>query len=1378
MLLIIEAGERCIAPEEIPSMSLPQWLRPISRLVPGGSRRVVRRGKRPQKRCLALEALEDRITPAPTVVTTITLTNNDPHALINAINLADATITGPNQTVQINLLANATYTLTGVDNYWYGPNGLPPIDNNITIAGNGATITRSSGTSPDFRFFYVSGGLELPGGTLTLQDLTLSNGVAKGGDGFSGGGGGLGAGGAIFNQGSVTLQGVTLNNNQAIGGAGGTFNGSTFGGGGGMGSSADTNGNGGGFGGILANGPYGGGGGAGSNGGGGGGGGGFRGGANDSSGLSGSGATGGNGGGRGLFGGSGGAALNTAGIGGDGGGGGAGDGNAGLSGASGAAFGFGGSGSGLEGGGGGGVGGGGGGGNTGGGGGGFGGGGGYNGGAAGFGAGAGGTGGSGGQGGSGLGGAIFNMGAAFSQSGVLNVINSTLTGDSAIGGAGGSGGAGGNGFGGAIFSLDGFVSLVYATDDANTVTAGLGTGAANGGATGGALYNLASNNNITNGNAVGSNVTLANSILATTKNGGIDLYNAGVVAADTTLIDGETSMVENFSLQNGPGAANPIVTPSPITLLNFDPHLGPLANNGGPTATQLLLPPYTMVFQGATPINGTVTFQNGTFGPITTDQRGQPRSATVPSMGAVEVQPANTTAVNQTTTYTVGSQVVQLTANVVDPNNNTPVTTGLVTFTVQDSHGNTIGTAVMAAPNASGTAMANYTLPGNTPVGTYTIVVTYSDSTNNVFDNGDTSATLTINAAKATVAAQSSAIPFSSTMTSVSLSATVTSTGGPVNEGFVTFTLHNSSGVTIGTATASNTVVGGAASVNYAVPAPLAGGTYTVLVTYTDTTPGNFVDDGTDTSGTLTVNAAHVTANNSSITYSQALSSVSLSATVTSPTGTVNEGSVTFTLEDSLGHVIGVAQAAPVSSGAASVNYALSGPLNAGTYKILVSYTDTFPGKFGDDGTDASGTLTVSPAPATVTGGSSSLTYNPAQTSVTVSATVGSTGGTVSEGTVTFTVENSLGIAVAAPVVSPTVSHGTVSATVLLSSPLAAGTYKVAVSYTDLSPGNFADNGIDTPGTLTVSAISATTTAQPATINFSSTTQSVNLFATVSSSSGTVNEGKVTFTVLKGSTTIATGSGSVIAGTAQASVLLPAGQPAGQYTLQVKFTDTSPGNFTDGGDVNSTLTINPAPTQTFTSNYTVPASNAAQFLPVSATVNAPGQPPVTGGAVTFTLDLGNGQTVAAIGLVSGGSAAATLTVPAGLAAGTYGLSASYGPTANFGPSSDISHHLTVTGTSSSSPSSSSSITGTASSFTVSSGFFGVTVQAFDSSGNQVGPNAFLSIFQFPFPLVGSVSFDGSGNMTVHLTGLFFGLFGLPLNVVFSPSGAMLSVALA
>jgi hypothetical protein len=111
------------------------------------------------------------------------------------------------------------------------------ITDDVTINGPGqANLTISGGDAS--RIFWIQNG------AITIQNLTLANGFAKGGDG---GGGGMGAGGAIFmhegKQGTnptdvasgsinLTLINVMLKDNNALGGDGGGGSGTRFGGGG------------------------------------------------------------------------------------------------------------------------------------------------------------------------------------------------------------------------------------------------------------------------------------------------------------------------------------------------------------------------------------------------------------------------------------------------------------------------------------------------------------------------------------------------------------------------------------------------------------------------------------------------------------------------------------------------------------------------------------------------------------------------------------------------------------------------------------------------------------------------------------------------------------------------------------------------------------------------------------------------------------------------------------------------------------------------------------------------------------------------------------------------------------------------------------------
>ncbi len=591
------------------------WTRPKSRWL-SGSRGLKRRNSvspRPSFRP-SLEELEERTVP-----TVYTVGAGDVATLISDISAAN--LAGGSNTIN---LTQSTYDLTAINNFWYGPNGLPPITSNLTIHGNGATIQRDS-TAPDFRLFYVSGGMELSAGSLTMDNVTLQGGLAQGGS-SKGGGGGLGAGGAIFNQGTLALTAVTLTDNEGVGGSGDGSTGVTGSGGGGMGGDAPTNGNGGGFGGSLGA-TFGGAGGAGTSNGGGGGGG-FVTGANGS--TASFGGIGGGKGGFGNFGGGDGGAGGVASIGGAGGGfgsgGDAGSGGGGVGGGGGNVV----AGSGVAGGGG--LGGGGGGATGGvnasspGGVGGFGagngmggsgGGGGFGGGGGGF---SGGFGGGGGGGGAGLGGAIFTMGAALNHagSGQATLVNCTLTGNTAVGGASDLG-EGGSGNGGALFNLDGQVTLTNDTLAKNSVTSGSGTSQV--ASDGGEVYSLAYGNDIDTGAPTTAKLTLTNSILAASAGGGShDLVSQAINGAgtNTATVSGSHNLVMTSS---GVGAG--------VIALTANPNLGPLQNNGGPTPT--LLP------QAGSPVLGA-----GADDGLATDQRGLARPSGGPTdIGSVQVSTAS-----------------------------------------------------------------------------------------------------------------------------------------------------------------------------------------------------------------------------------------------------------------------------------------------------------------------------------------------------------------------------------------------------------------------------------------------------------------------------------------------------------------------------------------------------------------------------------------------------------------------------------------------------------------------------------------------------------------------------------------------------------------
>lgn len=893
-------------------------------------------------RRLRFESLEDRrllatITVNDTADTLDNPTNVTVSTLGTSVSLRDA-INAANNTGGTNtivLASGATYDFATVDNNWYGPNALPPIASTIIIQGNGSTLDRTltgTDTADALRFFYVSGGLELDSGSLELDNLTLENGLAKGGDSFQGGGG-LGAGGAIFNQGALTLDAVTLNGNTALGGSFSTLVGN---GGGGMGEDSPGN-DGGGFGGAFTSGN----GGAAASGGStyGGGGGGFT---TDASAADAGGLSGLGGAGNG----------NTAG----------GDGGSGAEGGSGAVggdFGFGGGSNDF--GGGGGVGGGGGAG-LGGGGGGFGGGGGLGsseeGGNGGFGAGGGGNGGStgsngvggfgggaariGGGGGAGMGGAIFSM------LGSVTIVNSTLAFNTAQGGDSqffGEVGQGGSGYGGAIFNLDGSLSLTYDTIADNSAVAGQGD-LGNGAADGGGIYNLAYGNDYSTGDAVTSSVTLVNLILA----GSVDGSDFDINDLVSQEIDGANgSNTGNTSSVAGTGP-NVVVT----------------WNNGGASANGTSTFSDTAAFvSGATDtsvaLSGTLTLNSGfpstlvllsgsdaldaatSLGGVTTDELNSSRPA-YPDLGAwqhpivasqliLSASPASLTA-GQSTSLTitaedsVGNVASTFTDTVTLADSSTGATFGSVSF-------------------SSGAATASATLD---TAGSQTITAT--DTTTGTVTAGTSSAISVSPAAAAKLH-----VSASSTGLTAGQSTNVTITGedayGNVVTGFsANIALSGSlGGATFGSISFSSGVATTTATLNTA-------GSQTITATDTDT--------GTVTAGTsAAITVAPGAATRLVITTQPPASTTAGNAITMTVTAEDAEGNVTTGYSGTETAVLSTVQ------GPATLGGTLSATINSG----VAAFSNLIPETAGSgyylsvtDGTlpvVTSSAISVSPGAAT-----------------------------------------------------------------------------------------------------------------------------------------------------------------------------------------------------------------------------------------------------------------------------------------------------------------------------------------------------------------------------------------------------------------------------
>ncbi len=647
--------------------------------------------------------------------------------------------------------------------------------------------------------------------------------------------------------------------------------------------------------------------------------------------------------------------------------------------------------------------------------------------------------------------------------------------------------------------------------------------------------------------------------------------------------------------------------------------------------------------------------------------------------------PATTAGQNASATFSTNNQPVPLKAEVSSTQR---VGEGTVTFTVEDSSGNPVGSSVQGSVSG-GIATANFILPAHEPVGKYTIAVSYSDPTGQFFDNGDTSGTLTINPAQVSTSASSLSTYYSPNAQGVTLTANLADnsfSSDTIDEGKVTFTVKNGSNI-IGTVSADvkpGTTSGGTASATFTLPAGLSPGSYTIAVSYRDSA-GNFVDNG-DSNGTLTISSAQVitTAAGASAVYSTTSQIVALNASLADasfPTDIVNEGAVTFTIENG-STVVGTPVSVGVIKGKASANYTLPPGQAAGNYTIVVSYSDSSTGNFTDGG-DKSATFNLAPAHVAVTANNHpTVIYNSNSQKLSLSANVADTSypsQIVNEGAVTFTVLSGSTV-VGTPVAGP-VSNGTASAVFTAPPGLALGSYTIAVAYSD-SAGNFIDSG-DTNASFSVTHANVAAAAGNASLNYSPNTQTATLNATVAdlnSSSDIVNQGVVVFTVAQGSTIIGNAQGTVSGGTASAPFSWSGGRAAGNYTIAVHYSDSS-GDYIDTNDTSGTLTVNPSNvTVTAIAPPSVVYSTNAQNMNLSATVADATIPSdvVNEGSVIFTIMQGGSAIRSIAGAVSNGAANASFTLPAGLAAGNYTIDVSYSDSpSNFVDSGDTSATLTV-----------------------------------------------------------------------------------------------------
>ena len=330
---------------------------------------------------------------------------------------------------------------------------------------------------------------------------------------------------------------------------------------------------------------------------------------------------------------------------------------------------------------------------------------------------------------------------------------------------------------------------------------------------------------------------------------------------------------------------------------------------------------------------------------------------------------------------------------------------------------------------------------------------------------------------------------------------------------------------------------------------------------------------------TITVNSVHqdptvTTAANASITYSTSAQFVSLTATVTSGVGTVNQGEVMFQVKDGGGNpVCSPVMGSVDATGKATAGYMLPGSVVPGIYTIEATF---FNAMAFLDSSDFTNKLTITPATTTTTAASTSASYSSQSQNVSLAALVNTgDGGVVGEGTVTFQLLDTSLKPVGSPVTSPPIAAGSGNASAMYVLPAGTelGLYGIVATFNATS--NFASS-MNSTQKLSLGSAASTTSVAAIDTAFNAADHSIELRATVSVPGESVNEGTVSFQVFNGGTPFGAPivSPTVGNGTAAVSFVVPGGTPLGSYGIVAVYSGSA--HFSISSDNAPALDINPA----------------------------------------------------------------------------------------------------------------------------------------------------------------------------------------------------------
>ena len=398
-----------------------------------------------------------------------------------------------------------------------------------------------------------------------------------------------------------------------------------------------------------------------------------------------------------------------------------------------------------------------------------------------------------------------------------------------------------------------------------------------------------------------------------------------VSAASTTVTPGDANAIYSSGTQTTSvtvSVASPsgIVDSGTVNILLNGNTIGSGAVSAGSTTVTLNLP---------------AGLAAGSYN-LTENYSGTGNLLSSSAFGTLTVSMASTTVTpgNASVDFSSSAQTTSVLVGVTSPNG--IVDSGTVSILL---NGNTIGSGNVS----NGSANVTITVPAGQAAASYTLTENYSGTLNLISSTANGS--LTVSTASTTVTAGNATSTYSSSTQITNMIVGVNSPNGTVNAGTVTVKLN---GNTIGTGNVSN----GSANVTLTIPAGQAAGSYTLEEDYADI-GGSFLSSTAN--GSLNVLGASTTVSPGSTTvdFNGSSQTVGVTVGVSSPSGTVNSGTVTVLLN---GVAVG---SAAVSNGSATVTLTIPAGQAVGSYTL----TEKYSGDANHNSSTANGTLTVNEAP-------------------------------------------------------------------------------------------------------------------------------------------------------------------------------------------------------------------------------------------------------------------------------------------------------------------------------------------------------------------------------------------------------------------------------